>query len=57
MRLWKIVVHTDLSHLFGNDFEGHDHVGEDHLANFLPFLEMEPLGVDDAHLFQDGGFP
>lgn len=57
MRLWKFVVHADLSHLFGNDFKGHDHVGEDDLANFLPFLEMETLGVDDAHLFQDGGFP
>lgn len=56
MRLWEFIVHADLSHLLRNDLEGHDHVGEDDLANFLPFLEIETLGVDDAHLLQDGGF-
>lgn len=57
MRLGEFIVHSDLSHLFGNDLEGHNHVREDNLANFFPFFEMEALGIDDAHLLQNRGLP
>ena len=56
MRLGDFIVQSDLSHFFGNDLEGHDHVREDDLANFFPFFDMEALGINDAHLLQDCGF-
>lgn len=56
VRLSVGVVHPNLSHLFRNDFESHDHIREDDLTDFLSLLQVETLGVDDPHLLQDGGF-
>lgn len=56
MRLWYFIVHSDFPHLFRNDLEGDNHIGEDNLADFFSLIQVKALRVNDAHLLQDGRF-
>ena len=39
-------VQPQVSHLFTDDLEGDNHIREDYLANFLPLVCAEAVGID-----------
>lgn len=50
------IFQAHFTHFLRNNLEGDDQIGENHLTDFLPLVDMKALGIYDAHLLQDGRF-